>query len=82
MFHFCRVIESYMYFIYYVLLSPEIRSEVNQIVYVADRNLVAVEKNRLLLHPTYTRYFTWGFPDHSARIALVEGDRVRRVQGG
>ena len=49
----------------------------NQIVYVADRTLVAVERNRLLLLPTFTRYFTWGYPDHSARIALVEGDRVR-----
>jgi len=50
---------------------------VSQIVYVADRTLVAVERNRLLLPPTFTRYFTWGYPDHSARIALVEGDRVR-----
>ena len=49
----------------------------SQIVYVADRTLVAVERNRLLLPPTFTRYFTWGYPDHSARIALVEGDRVR-----
>jgi len=50
---------------------------VSQIVYVADRTLVAVERNRLLLPPTFTCYFAWGFPDHSARIALVEGDRVR-----
>ena len=83
MFSFGRISERYLHCkcIYYMLLSPEIRSEVNQIVYVADRNLVAVEKNRLLLPPTYTRYFTWGFPDHSARISLVEGDRVRGVEG-
>ena len=49
----------------------------SQIVYVADRTLVAVERNQLLLPPTFTRYFTWGYPNHSARIALVEGDRVR-----
>ena len=48
-----------------------------QIVCVTDRNLVAVERNRLLLPPTFTHYFTWGYPDHSGKIALVEGDRVR-----
>ena len=58
-------------------LSLELRTEVSQIVYVTDRNLVAVERNRLLIPPTFTRYFTWGYPDHSGRIALVEGDRVR-----
>ena len=31
---------------------------------------------------TFTRYFTWGYPDHSARIALVEGDKVRVTDRG
>ena len=58
-------------------LPPEVRGEVNQIVYVGDRHLAAVERNRVLLPPSFNRYFIWGFPDCSARIALVEGDRVR-----
>ena len=44
---------------------------------MADQILVAVERSRLLLPPTFTRYFTWGYPDHGARIALVKEDRVR-----
>jgi len=44
---------------------------------VADRTLVAVERNQLFLPPTFARYFMWGYFNHSARIALVEGDRVR-----
>jgi len=44
---------------------------------VADRTVVAVERNQLFLPPTFTRYFTWGYPDQSTRIALVEEDRVR-----
>ena len=55
---------------------PEIRGEVSQIVYLADKHLIAVDRNRVLLPPGHNRYFMWGFPDHSARIALVEGDRV------
>ena len=60
-----------------LFFSPELWAEVSQIVYVADQILVAMERSRLLLPPTFTRYFTWGYPDHSARIALVERDRVR-----
>lgn len=45
-------------------------------VSVTDKVPIAVEKNRLLLPPNYNRYFMWGFPDYSARIATVEGDRV------
>ena len=57
--------------------SPtEIRGEVSQMVSVTDKVPIAVEKNKLLLPPNYTRYFMWGFPDYSARIATVEGDRV------
>lgn len=57
-------------------LSPEIRGEVSQMVSISDKIPVAVEKNKLLLPPYYNRYFMWGFPDYSARIATVEGDKV------
>lgn len=57
-------------------LSPEIRGEVSQMVSVTDKIPIAVEKNKLLLPPHYNRYFMWGFPDYSARIATVEGDKV------
>jgi hypothetical protein len=45
-------------------------------VSISDKIPVAVEKNKLLLPPYYNRYFMWGFPDYSARIATVEGDKV------
>ena len=57
-------------------LSPEIRGEVSQMVSITDKIPIAVEKNKLLLPPNYNRYFMWGFPDYSARIATVEGDKV------
>lgn len=46
-------------------------------VSLGDKNPIAVEKNKLLLPPNFNRYFMWGFPDYSARIATVEGDKVR-----
>lgn len=58
-------------------LPSEIRGEVSQMVSVTDKIPIAVEKNKLLLPPHYNRYFMWGFPDYSARIATVEGDKVR-----
>lgn len=60
---------------FYSLLG--IRGEVGQmIVTSSDKQLLVVEKRKLLLPPNYTRYFSWGYLDHSARIASVEGDKV------
>lgn len=61
--------------LFYSLLG--IRGEVGQmIVTSSDKQLLVVEKRKLLLPPNYTRYFSWGYLDHSARIASVEGDKV------
>ena len=49
-----------------------------QIVPLLDKQLVCAERRRLLLPPTYTRYFAWGYVDQSSRIAVVEQERVRR----
>ena len=59
-----------------VSLSPEIRGEVHHISLVADKYILALDRFKLPLPPLYSRYFMWGFPDHSARVALVEADRV------
>ncbi|XP_019848853.1 PREDICTED: WD repeat and FYVE domain-containing protein 3-like isoform X2 [Amphimedon queenslandica] len=60
-----------------------IRGEVGQmIVTTSDKQLLIVEKRKLLLPPNYTRYFSWGYLDHSARIASVEGDKVISVFEG
>ena len=45
-------------------------------VCMSEKHLVAVERNKVLLPPGYSRYFMWGFPDRSARIAAVENDKV------
>ena len=49
------------------------------IVPPSDRQLLVLEKRRILLPGHYPRYFAWGYMDHSARIALVEGDKVSQL---
>lgn len=64
-------------FFLFINLFLAIRGEVGQmIVTTSDKQLLIVEKRKLLLPPNYTRYFSWGYLDHSARIASVEGDKV------
>ena len=45
---------------------------------MSTRLINTVEMNRLLSPSIFTLYFTWGYPDCSGRIALLEGDRVTR----
>ena len=59
----------------------EIRGEVHHISLVGDRTLLALDRNKLPLPPLYSRYFMWGFPDRSARVASVEADKVRKEEG-
>ena len=53
---------------------------------MGDRTLLALDRNKLPLPPLFSRYFMWGFPDRSARVASVEADKVRgrgkEVKGG
>eukprot|EP00731_Ephydatia_muelleri_P004875 Em0002g1051a len=58
-----------------------VHGEVHQIMCLDKQHVVAVEKNRVLLPPTYNRYFAWGYPDRSARVAVMEkdGDKVTSV---
>lgn len=57
-----------------------IHGEVGQIIVPpSDRQLLVLEKRKILLPGHYSRYFAWGYMDHSARIALVEGDKVSQL---
>ena len=58
------------------LSPPEIRGEVHHISLVGDRTLLALDRNKLPLPPLLSRYFMWGFPDRSTRVASAEGDKV------
>ena len=62
------------------LFLLEIRGEVHYMSLVGDRSLLVLDRNKLPLPPLYNRYFMWGFPDRSARVAFVEADKVR--EGG
>eukprot|EP00731_Ephydatia_muelleri_P004878 Em0002g1054a len=62
-------------------VTSGVHGEVHQIMCLDKQHVVAVEKNRVLLPPTYNRYFAWGYPDRSAHVAVMEkdGDKVTSV---
>lgn len=38
--------------------------------------MLAVEQNKVLVPPSYTKYIAWGFADHSLRLASYESDKA------
>lgn len=38
--------------------------------------MLAVEQNKVLMAPSYSRYIAWGFADHSLRIGMYDSDRA------
>ncbi len=54
-----------------------IQGEVGHIVMSSsDKQITVVDKRKLLLPPLYTKMFSWGYMDQSARVTLVEGEKV------
>lgn len=44
-----------------------------------ERTVQAVEQNKVLIPPTYSRYVAWGFADHSLRLGSVDSEKVTLV---
>lgn len=44
-----------------------------------DKVVLAVEQNKVLMPPTFSRYIAWGFADHSLRIGMYDSDRAMFV---
>jgi hypothetical protein len=42
----------------------------------AERSVVAVEENKCLLPPNYTRCVAWGYADHSIRLVPHDSDKA------
>lgn len=50
------------------------KGPVGQILQV-DKNVLAVEQNKALMPPSFNKTITWGFADHSLRLAQYETDK-------
>lgn len=53
----------------------ELKGPVGQIIH-PDKSVLAVEQNKVLMAPLFTRYIAWGFADHSLRIGIYDSDRA------
>lgn len=55
--------------------NAELKGPVGQIIH-PDKLVLAVEQNKVLMPPTFSRYAAWGFADHSLRIGMYDSDRA------
>ncbi|KAF6208268.1 hypothetical protein GE061_016722 [Apolygus lucorum] len=53
----------------------EVKGPVGQIIQF-EKTLLAVEQNKVLVPPNYTRYVAWGFADHTLRIGNYDSDKA------
>lgn len=58
-----------------LLLFPELKEPVGQIV-CTDKGILAVEQNKVLVPPTWSKTFAWGYADLSCRLANYDSDKV------
>lgn len=56
----------------------ELKGPVGQILQ-PDKVVFAVEQNKVIMPPSYSKYIAWGFADHSLRIGLYDTDRASFV---
>ncbi|XP_055847784.1 WD repeat and FYVE domain-containing protein 3 [Episyrphus balteatus] len=56
----------------------ELKGPVGQILQ-PDKTVYAVEQNKVMMPPSYTKYIAWGFADHSLRIGLYDSDKASFV---
>jgi len=54
----------------------ELKGAVGQIIQGDRHTVFAVEQNKALVPPNYSRYLAWGFPDMSVRIGYYDSDKV------
>ena len=60
----------------------ELKGAVGQIIQGDRHTVFAVEQNKALVPPNYSRYLSWGFPDMSVRIGYYDSDKVTNVLPG
>ncbi|CAD5124378.1 unnamed protein product [Dimorphilus gyrociliatus] len=53
----------------------QVKTGVGQIVALDKGHVLAVEQNKILIPPTFTRYVAWGFSDRSIRLANYDSER-------
>ncbi|XP_029115173.1 WD repeat and FYVE domain-containing protein 3 isoform X3 [Scleropages formosus] len=53
----------------------ELKEPVGQIV-CTDKGVLAVEQNKVLIPPTWSRTFAWGYADLSCRLANYDSDKA------
>lgn len=45
-------------------------------IFCADKTVLAVEQNKVLIPPTYNKFVAWGFADHSLRVGHYDNEKA------
>ena len=56
----------------------ELKGVVGQIIH-NEKSVQAVEQNKVLIPPAYSKYLAWGFADMSVRIGNYDSDKATAV---
>lgn len=59
----------------FIWIVAELKGPVGQILH-SDKNILAVEQNKVLVPPSYNKYVAWGFADHSLRVGNYDSDKA------
>lgn len=62
----------------FCISTSELRGAVGQIIHV-DKNVLAVEQNKVLIPPNFNKYLAWGFGDLSIRIGNYDSEKATTV---
>ena len=78
---FCDFFTSFQTLYISSYLFIELKGPVGQI-YPSDRSVLAVEQNKTLIPPSYSRYLAFGYADLSLRIGSYDTDKASTVFEG
>ena len=78
---FKSIFVTFYYISNFVYIFTELKGPVGQI-YPSDRSVLAVEQNKTLIPPSYSRYLAFGYADLSLRIGSYDTDKASTVFEG
>ena len=75
----CLCIHAFVFktltIIFICLFITELKGPVGQVLQY-ERNVLAVEQNKVLVPPNFSRYIAWGFADHTLRLGNYDSDKA------
>lgn len=69
------ILNGLLFQLTWIFSLAELKGPVGQILH-SDKNILAVEQNKVLVPPSYNKYVAWGFADQSLRVGIYDSDKA------